>query len=398
MRKVILLCLLTTASLTPAWTQATAYRYLLLEHFTNTRCSLCPARNAVLHSTLAANPGPVHHISYHPSVPYNTCQIYLSNPTENENRRNLYGVNFTPQTRLWGNNFQTSTTLLPVAVLEDSTGQEAALRIMVEEQFNPAQGVSIRVQTMKEVSAGDLRLFAAVVEKHYPYAGPNGETDHYNVFRTMLPQINGESLSPAAIGEEVVFNYPYTLDPTWNASELYVLAWVQDMNTQQVYNAGTRFDLRATISQSNGTATLTAAGGIPPYSYSWNTGATTATVSNLPPGTHYATVTDSTGIYFTETLTVAGSVSIEPNRLQRLVTAYPNPTRDQLFIDLNGLEFRTATLSLNDLSGRAVLPALSLRKGETETAFDLSRLPKGIYALRISVDGNRLEKKITVVE
>ena len=395
MKKIMTLLLLGLAALSPAQTQVTAYRYLLLEHFTNTRCSICPARNAVLQSTLADHPGRVHHISYHPSVPYSNCLIYQSNPAQNENRRNLYGVSFTPQARLWGANHMTSPILLPATTLADSSGQNAALRVRVEEQTVGARGVSIRVQTLAEVPAGDLRLFAAVVEKNYPYAAPNGEANHHNVFRLMLPQINGESFTPAAGGGEVVFNYPYPLDPAWNAAEVYVLAWVQDMDTRRVYNSGTRFDLQATLSQSGNVATVYAQGGIPPYSYLWSTGVTTASASDLPPGMHTVTVTDQAGVYFTEVLTVEGSVSVKPELLERLITVYPNPARDRLHVDLNGLEFREAKLALHDLQGRQALPAQSLQKGETETAFDLSELPKGIYFLRITVDERRMEKKIT---
>ena len=46
---------------------------------------------------------------------------------------------------------------------------------------------------------------------------------------------------------------------------------------------------------TNGTATVLASAGATPYTYSWSTGQTTASVNNLPAGNHTATVTDNNG-------------------------------------------------------------------------------------------------------
>ncbi|MBI2967716.1 MAG: T9SS type A sorting domain-containing protein [Bacteroidetes bacterium] len=55
---------------------------------------------------------------------------------------------------------------------------------------------------------------------------------------------------------------------------------------------------------SNGTATVTAAGGPPPYACSWSDGQTTSTATGLSPGTYTVTVTDSIGCTATATITV----------------------------------------------------------------------------------------------
>ncbi|MBK6889502.1 MAG: SprB repeat-containing protein [Sphingobacteriales bacterium] len=48
---------------------------------------------------------------------------------------------------------------------------------------------------------------------------------------------------------------------------------------------------------SDGTASVTASGGTPPYTYLWNTGATTSSISGLVAGTYSVTVTDARGLY-----------------------------------------------------------------------------------------------------
>jgi len=61
-----------------------------------------------------------------------------------------------------------------------------------------------------------------------------------------------------------------------------------------------------TCDQTNGTATVTATGGVPPYTYQWNpTGQTSANATGLDAGTYTVTVTDSFGCSVTAQTTVA---------------------------------------------------------------------------------------------
>ena len=51
----------------------------------------------------------------------------------------------------------------------------------------------------------------------------------------------------------------------------------------------------ASANQSDGLASATVSGGVPPFTYSWDTGATTDTISGLAPGTYRLTLTDAAG-------------------------------------------------------------------------------------------------------
>jgi gliding motility-associated-like protein len=62
----------------------------------------------------------------------------------------------------------------------------------------------------------------------------------------------------------------------------------------------------ATCGLSNGAITTVAFGGTTPYTYLWNTGASTATISNLAAGTYTVTVTDNNGCTLVNTATVSG--------------------------------------------------------------------------------------------
>lgn len=69
----------------------------------------------------------------------------------------------------------------------------------------------------------------------------------------------------------------------------------------------------ATCGADNGTATATASGGIPPYSYQWNDAAmqTTATATNLAPGTYTVTISDQGACPQEQTVTVVSDTPID---------------------------------------------------------------------------------------
>lgn len=66
---------------------------------------------------------------------------------------------------------------------------------------------------------------------------------------------------------------------------------------------------------SNGTAMVTASGGTPQYSYLWNTGDTSSSISNLSAGVYTVMVSDSAGCMKTDSITVT-----EPSAITSSVT------------------------------------------------------------------------------
>jgi gliding motility-associated-like protein len=78
---------------------------------------------------------------------------------------------------------------------------------------------------------------------------------------------------------------------------------------------------------ANGSATISANGGVPPYNYTWSNGLHTTTISNLTAGTYTITVTDNNGCTATNTVTIT-----QPN----LLTASISKTNVSCFSANNG--------------------------------------------------------------
>lgn len=235
----------------------TAKKFILLEHLTNSRCSVCASKNPGFYNTISNYENDVHHIAYHPPVPYNNCIFYLDNPVENAARGDYYGIEGAPSLFINGVAAPGGAQLVTTATLDVNLGLFSPLQIIVEETGDLNRTANIQVKTVGNVvPAGNLRLFVAIVEKIVNYDAPNGEDVHHDVFRKMLPDITGAPFTAAAAGAEINVSYDYTVENDWNAGEIYVVAFVQNIDTKEVINSGTRFDESASGTSQPETARI----------------------------------------------------------------------------------------------------------------------------------------------
>lgn len=291
-----------------------AKRYITVEHFTNTLCSSCRAGNPQLFTSLENNPGEVHHISIHSEVPYSACIYYQYNTVGNNTRKNLYGINSTPtsitngQTRGVG-----GANLLPQSRINGLKNASSPLRIQVAENISGNMlNVTVRVKTFSPVTNPNLRMFVAITEKETMYNAPNGETEHFNVFRTMLPNNSGLPFTPAAAGSTSINNFSIAIDPIWQLGQMYAYVFIQDTVTNEIWNSGTKFDLilesnvigADCSTASNGAANLIVYGGTAPYTYIWSSGGTSNNVSGLGAGVHIVTVTDANDQQYIDSINI----------------------------------------------------------------------------------------------
>ena len=238
--KLLLLFLFAATALSA---QSSAKQYVMIEHFTNTKCPTCASKNPAFYNLINQYPDDIHHISIHPPIPYNTCGLYLANTTENSARANFYGIFGTPSIAINGTLQPISTPMLTQVTLQEYLGLTSPLGLEVSET-GPANArvATVTAHSLSALPAGTYNLYAAVVEKTVNFNGGNGEQVHYDVFRKMLSNISGNAFSPAAAGQSVQLSFNYSIDSNWVADEIYVLAWVQNATTKEILNSGTRFD------------------------------------------------------------------------------------------------------------------------------------------------------------
>lgn len=83
--------------------------------------------------------------------------------------------------------------------------------------------------------------------------------------------------------------------------------------------------------------------------------------------------------------------SIHP-LLEQNIQLYPNPTNNTIIIQFGKLSYKTASVKLMDIEGKLILSDTC--KGLPAVTIDLTMKPKGIYILRIDIDGEVYNKKI----
>ncbi|MFH1321413.1 MAG: T9SS type A sorting domain-containing protein [Bacteroidota bacterium] len=175
-------------------------------------------------------------------------------------------------------------------------------------------------------------------------------------------------------------------------------------NTSSISTTGT---LTATIAHNNatqgncdGSATLTASGGNPPYTYLWDDtySQTTATADSLCAGSYNVLVTDANGNTTTASVTISEIIGIDGLQVAGCwLLVYPNPSRGEfsLVIDLN--EKTNVLLEIYTMQGKLISAHQTGNiLGTFSKRIDLSSYPAGIYHLQIVIDKGVVNKKIII--
>lgn len=214
-------------------------RTIIVEHFTNSRCSICAANNPAFYQTMAAYPQ-VLHIAFHPSAPYSNCIFSQQNPVENDARTNFYGAyGSTPKVAVQGKLLTASNPIITNTTLDTVLGQTSPVEVNALEEFVTSDSirVTVKVKTTGVGSPSSALLFAGVAEEPVLYNAPNGENVHHDVFRKALSSITGSAFSLPAIGDSTSFEFGYKVESGWNINQLYTMAFVQLSSTKEILNA-----------------------------------------------------------------------------------------------------------------------------------------------------------------
>ena len=135
------------------------------------------------------------------------------------------------------------------------------------------------------------------------------------------------------------------------------------------------------LGMAAGQIEITTTGGTAPFTYTWNTGATGATLTGLVAGYYEAQVTDASGCMATVAVLLPGGLPLTatpPAPGLPTLRVYPNPTRGQLRVEATTSLIAPLSLALYSASGVQVRRFTLSGAG---TNLNISDLPGGVYYL-----------------
>ena len=215
----------------------------IVEHFTNTNCSICANQNPGIHTILDSHPAVIH-ISFHPSAPYPSCVFSMANTLENDARTNYYNI-YGGTPRLIVNGVLTTTPNLnaTLTALDTSTTN---FSLTSTQQFITPDSVIVKV-VVKKVGVDTFSqaiLFAGVKQDTIYQTTGNGESVHYDVFRKALSATTGDMINlPLNLNDSSTLYFYYKVLPTWVSTKLQTICILQDVN-KQVINASESINMQ----------------------------------------------------------------------------------------------------------------------------------------------------------
>ncbi len=139
---------------------------------------------------------------------------------------------------------------------------------------------------------------------------------------------------------------------------------------------------------NDGSVTVNIAGGTPPYLYLWNTGDSTPTILNEPPGTYFFTVTDNNGCVSYDTVFISVANGIANINSISSFEISPNPAHDKII--LSGKFLNNENISVTDLLGRALIE-IEINATSEKQIIDITSLNEGIYILKFQTPNSSSE-------
>lgn len=328
MKKIFFILL---TSLGPLALMAQVPKKSVVEHFTNSNCSVCASRNPGFYANLNRQAN-VLHLAVHPSSPYSSCRLYQQNGAANDARTNYYGIyGGTPRLVINGSVIPSGNDYAANSLFTPFINQTSPVSIRIEQRKFGVDSVQSKI-IIKTVSANNLNsasLFVSLAENTVNYSGNNGESIHYDVFRKSLTAATGQSITiPRAIGDSVVVVLSSPSNAVWNFNKIYTLAILQETASKSLIQA------------------------------------------------------EASSVY---TLENAQAIKFDKPQI------FPNPVESILNLQFKGSEPRTCALF--DLSGVEVLK--KELNNQQEVSLNLSSLASGIYTLKVTnKDGSTCFEKI----
>ncbi|MCB9189174.1 MAG: T9SS type A sorting domain-containing protein [Flavobacteriales bacterium] len=218
-------------------------RQILIEHFTNTVCSVCASKNPGLNANLENHPEIIR-ISYHPSSPYSSCLLSQHNVTENDERTNFYNIyGATPRIVINGEEYPTSVDFGALDLFDsyENLTSPFLMNTYIDSITQDSIYVSVKITRFEGVSFTHTPfLYAGLAEDTIVYSAPNGEVEHYGVFRKkLIPSYMLESIPSLAIGDSTTMSFTVKVSPDWNLTRIFAFSTIHYVPGNSIVQSST---------------------------------------------------------------------------------------------------------------------------------------------------------------
>jgi uncharacterized repeat protein (TIGR01451 family) len=148
----------------------------------------------------------------------------------------------------------------------------------------------------------------------------------------------------------------------------------------------------------NGTVSVVPTGGTAPYSYLWNTNPSqnSETVEGLNAGLYFITITDAFSCTKVDSIEVESITGINETEILNRFFVFPNPSNSDVQINIDLNQVTDFVLKINSVTGQKVKEFEFTEQINVEKTIGIEVLPKGIYFIRLEIDGMNFIKKIVI--
>ncbi len=214
---------------------------VLVEFFTNAGCNPCVAAHGYLdeinlNAGATINDTSVIILSYHTKYPYILDSLYRANIPQNQGRSDYYVVTNTPQARLDGVNIGQYSSANWSAQINAEFKTTNYLNISLSNTYDEGLDtgtVTANLSLVNALPSSNNVIHMVIIENNISYiTAPNGITSPDDVMRTMITGLNGEAV---IIGQSNSISKGYSLNSNWDPQECYIIVFVQNPDTKQVF-------------------------------------------------------------------------------------------------------------------------------------------------------------------
>jgi hypothetical protein len=224
-------------------------RLVLLEHFTSAADSACKNANNAVNNLVSENVLDIIDIQYHVGD-LGTDKMYTDYPIGPGARSLYYGISTFPHTFFDGGGstglyaYDYLTSELDELNLFTRVLRDPDFDIDMNTEIQAGQiSISVELTALNDMALSSYTVHTAIIEKEIDdpaYHGAFNQTKFENVVRKMLPDAGGTIFTKEwTKGEKENFSLNWDIQNVLSEDLLYVVVFVQNRDTKEVYQAAT---------------------------------------------------------------------------------------------------------------------------------------------------------------